>query len=63
MTDEELDRAYTALCNGMAEVGEAHAQRFLALLCMGLLVRVDRGEDVLELIEVVKARSVEPQPR
>lgn len=63
MTDEELDRAYTALCTGMAEVGEANARRFLALLCMGLLVRVDRGEDVLELIEIVKERCVEAQAR
>lgn len=63
MTNEELDRAYTALCTGMAEVGEAHAQRFLALLCMGLLVRVDRGDDVLELIEIARQRAVDPQPR
>lgn len=63
MTDEELDQAYTALCTGMAEVGEANAQRFLAVLCMGLLVRVDRGAEVLELIDVARQRCVEPQPR
>ena len=63
MSNDELDRAYTALCNGMAEVGEAHAQRFLAMLCMGLLVRIDRADDVLQLIDVVKQRCVETPQR
>ncbi len=63
MNSDELDRAYTALCNGMADAGEANAQRFLAMLCMGLLVRVDRADDVLQLIDVVRQRCVEsPQP-
>lgn len=62
MNNEELDRSYTALCNAMADVGEANAQRFLALLCMGLLVRVEHAGDVLALIDVVKQRCVEVPP-
>ena len=56
-------RPRSAQRNGMAEVGEANTQRFLALLCIGLLVRVARGEDVLEPIDIVRQRCVEPQPR
>lgn len=55
MTDEELDRAYTALCDAMAEAGEDQAQRFLAMLCLALMARLDRPDEVHALVEQVKA--------
>jgi hypothetical protein len=51
MTDQDLDKSYTAMCNAMNDVGEANAQQFLAMLSLSLLARVDNAEEVLALIE------------
>ena len=59
MKNEELDAAYTAVCNALADVGEPQAQRFLAMLCLGLLVRIERAEDVLPLIDQVRQRCTD----
>ncbi|HYF20357.1 MAG TPA: hypothetical protein VEA40_21005 [Ramlibacter sp.] len=60
MNDADLDGVYTALCHAMADVGEAHAQRFLAMLCLALLVRQEEPDEMLRLIDQVKARAIEP---
>jgi hypothetical protein len=60
MTDAELDASYTAICHALSEVGEAQAQRFLAMLCLALLVRQDDAGEVLQLIEQVQVRAREP---
>lgn len=59
MTEQDLDAAYTALCNGLAEAGEPRAQRFLAMLCMALLVEFDSAQEVLPLIESVRQRCLQ----
>ncbi|TFZ07165.1 hypothetical protein EZ313_11285 [Ramlibacter henchirensis] len=56
MNEQELDVAYTALCHALGDVGPAQAERFLAMLCMGLLVRCERTQEVLPLIESVRDR-------
>lgn len=56
MSEQELDVAYTALCRALGEVGPAQAERFLAMLSLALLVRCDGADEVLPLIESVKAR-------
>jgi hypothetical protein len=59
MNPEELDVAYTALCNALAEAGQPNAERFLAMLCLALMARSERAADVLPLIESVKSRCGE----
>ncbi|HZY18752.1 MAG TPA: hypothetical protein VFE82_09730 [Ramlibacter sp.] len=56
MNDQDLDLAYTAVCKALGEVGQPQAERFLAMLCMALLVRCERAEDVLPVIESVRRR-------
>ncbi len=51
MTDQDLDRSYTALCKAMNEVGEANAQQFLAMLSLSLMARADDAAEVMALIE------------
>lgn len=63
MSEEELDRAYTALCNALAEAGEDQAQRFLAMVCLGLIARFDRPEEVLALVDQVKAHCAAHRER
>jgi hypothetical protein len=51
ITDHELDKSYTALCNALNDVGEANAQQFLAMLSLSLMARADSAAEVLALIE------------
>lgn len=62
MTEQELDVAYTALCRALGEVGPGQAERFLAMLAMGLLVRCERADEVLPLIDSVR-ESLSPAGR
>lgn len=61
MTEQELDVAYTALCRALGEVGPANAERFLAMMCLGLMVRSECAGDVLPLIESVRGRCADDQ--
>jgi hypothetical protein len=63
VNEQELDVAYTALCRALGDVGPAQAERFLAMLCMGLLVRCERAQDVLPLIESVRRNCQDEPPR
>jgi hypothetical protein len=60
MTDQELDAAYTAVCNALAEGGPDKAERFLAMLCLALLVRFDDADEVRSVIESVRRQALEP---
>jgi hypothetical protein len=51
MTDQDLDKSYTAMCNAMNDAGETNTQQFLAMLSLSLMARVDNVEEVLALIE------------
>ena len=62
MTEQELDVAYTAVCRALGEVGPEQAERFLAMLAMGLLVRLERADEVLPLIDSVR-ESISPAGR
>ena len=62
MTEQELDVAYTALCRALGEVGPEQAERFLAMLSMALLVRCDRADELLPLIDSVR-ESLSPAGR
>jgi hypothetical protein len=50
MTAQDLDQTYTALCNALANVGEAQAQSFLAMLSLSLIAHCPSTAQVLTLI-------------
>ena len=56
MTEEDLDRSYSAVCDALAAVGEGKAQLFLSMLCLALMARHEKAGDVLELIATVRAQ-------
>jgi hypothetical protein len=56
MTDDDLDRSYSALCESLASVGERNAELFLSMVCLSLMARYERAEDVLALIDNVHAQ-------
>lgn len=55
MTDQDLDRSYTALCQSLAAVGEERAPLFLSMMCLALMARCERADDVLPLVASVRA--------
>jgi len=56
MTDDDLDRSYSALCESLASVGKKKGELFLSMVCLSLMARYERAEDVLTLIENVHAQ-------
>ena len=56
MTDDDLDRSYSALCESLASVGEGQAELFLSMVCLSLMARYERADDVLSLIDHVQAQ-------
>jgi hypothetical protein len=62
MSPEELDVAYTHLCEALADAGEAQSQRFLAMLSLALLARSENAADVLALIDAVGQRCRDEGP-
>lgn len=56
MTDDDLDRSYSALCQSLATVGEKNAELFLSMVCLSLMARYERADDVLPLIANVQAQ-------
>lgn len=56
MTEDDLDRTYTALCEALAAVGEPNAPLFLAMVCLGLMARCGEAGEVLSLIANARAQ-------
>lgn len=63
MTDADLDRSYTRLCQALGDVGQERSELLLAMVALGLLARCERAEDVLPLIERARARCLEEPVR
>lgn len=57
MTDTDLDQAYSAVCEALSQVGETRAPLFLSMLCLSLMSRFERADDVLPLIANALAQS------
>ena len=55
MNADDLDLAYTRLCEAMARVGEAQAPLFLAMVSLALLSRQANPQDALAAIERAEA--------
>jgi hypothetical protein len=58
MTDADLDRSYTALCESLAQVGPEKSELFLAMVVLGLLARAPEAPEALALIERVRERCL-----
>ncbi|MGH6627815.1 MAG: hypothetical protein ACRECD_14970 [Burkholderiaceae bacterium] len=50
MTNDDLDRSYSALCQSLAQVGQAQAPLLLSMLCLSLMSRFERADELLPLI-------------
>jgi hypothetical protein len=59
MTDADLDRSYTALCNALADVGEPRSALLLSMVCLALLARRDSADEVLPLIARARERCLQ----
>ena len=57
MTDTDLDQTYTAVCEALSQVGEARAPMFLSMLCLSLMSRFERADQVLPLVANALAQS------
>lgn len=60
MKADELDLAYTRLCEAMARVGETQAPLFLAMVSLALMSRQANPQDTLAAIERAEA-ACEPK--
>ncbi|MEM5429515.1 hypothetical protein [Cupriavidus oxalaticus] len=57
MQADDLDLAYTRLCEAMGRVGEERSPLLLAMMCLGLMSRQETLAPVLALIDEAEARS------
>lgn len=62
MNDTDLDQSYTALCEALAEVGEARAPLFLAMACLSFMSRLDSAASALPLIANARAQCLASVP-
>jgi hypothetical protein len=59
MTDADLDRSYTALCQALGDVGEQRSELLLAMVALALIARTEHGDDVLALVARARERLLE----
>jgi hypothetical protein len=63
MTDADLDRSYTALCEALGEVGQERSELLLAMVALGLIAQSDNAAAVLGLVARARERCLqEPSP-
>lgn len=62
MTDTDLDQSYSAVCEALTRVGEAGAPMFLSMLCLSLMSRFERADQVLPLISNALSQSDAGEP-
>lgn len=56
MTDQELERGYAALRAAMRDIEPGRTELFLSMLCLALMARFPVAEQVLALIDQVRAQ-------
>jgi hypothetical protein len=56
MTDSDLDRCYSALCEALAQAGEARAPLMLSMVSLALMARCESADDVLPLVKRARAQ-------
>ena len=62
MTDADLDRTYTALCQALGEVGPQRSELLLAMVALGLIARSERPDEILALLARARERCLEEPP-
>ena len=58
MSDAELDRSYTALCQALGEVGQERSELLLAMVALGLMARQQQADEVLALVQSARDRCL-----
>ena len=59
MSDAELDRSYTALCQALGAVGPQRSDMLLAMVALALMARTASADEVLELIARSRDRCLQ----
>lgn len=59
MSDTELDRSYTALCQALGTVGPERSETLLAMLALALMARAGTADEVVELIARSRDRCLQ----
>lgn len=59
MSDAELDRCYTALCQALGEVGPQRSEMLLAMVALALMARAGAADEVLDLIARARERCIQ----
>ena len=59
MTEAELDRSYTALCQALGDVGPERSELLLAMVALGLMASADDGDEVLALVARARERCLQ----
>ena len=59
MSDADLDRAYTALCQALGSVGPERSELLLAMVSLALMAQRPSAGDVLPVIERARTRCLE----
>lgn len=56
MTEGELDRSYTALCQALGDVGPERSELLLAMVALGLMAKAQDAGEVLRLLARARER-------
>ena len=59
MTEAELDRSYTALCQALGDVGPQRSELLLAMVALALMARQASPEEVLDLVAHARERCLQ----
>jgi hypothetical protein len=59
MTDAELDRSYTALCQALGEVGPQRSELLLAMVALALIARTEQADEVLAVVARARERLMQ----
>lgn len=59
MTDADLDRSYTALCQALADVGPARSELLLAMVALALMAKQTSAEEMLALVARSRDRCLQ----
>jgi len=59
MSDAELDRSYTALCQALGEVGSERSELLLAMVALGLMAQAQDAEEVERLVARARERCLQ----
>jgi hypothetical protein len=58
MSDAELDRSYTALCQALGEVGPERSELLLAMVALGLMAQAQDAAEVERLLARARERCL-----